>query len=244
MEPVCPRGVFVVGTDTGVGKTVVAAGLTRMLRRRGLRVAVFKPFLSGDPEALDAQMLARAAGMAGPGVLQPALLDVISPFRFRDPVAPGIAARREDRPINLADAVDEARALGAMNDVMVVEGAGGLFVPLTQTLEPGHCVIDLVAQMGLPAVVVARTALGTINHTVMTVHALRNRGIPICALIMSTLDPNDVNDPDQIQAITNLSGITPACTIPFTTGSEAIMVGTAARLFEENALWERISDQR
>lgn len=235
-EPVCPKGCFVVGTDTGVGKTLVAAGIARMLRKRGNRVAVFKPFLSGDPAAVDAQMVARAAGLAGPGVLQPALLDVISPWRFKDPVAPGIAARREKRTINIDDAVTEARAMGAMNDAMVIEGAGGLFVPLAETLEPGTCVIDLVEKMGLPAVVVARTALGTINHTTLTVHALRSRNIPIAALVMSQSDPGDEQDPDQIDAITKLSGIRPICTVPFTTGSEAIMVGTAARLFEEVSL--------
>ena len=234
---VCPKGVFVVGTDTGVGKTLVAAGLARMLRRGGGRVAVFKPFLSGDLLGSDAQILARAAGLAGPGVLQPALLDVISPNRFKDPVAPGIGARREGRTVVLDTAVEDARALGRMCDVMVVEGAGGLMVPLTEKLRRGEMLLDLVAAMGLPALLVARTALGTINHTALSVMALQAFKVPICGVVLNQVDPgHEVPDQDLLDAMEGACGVRPLCTLPYTTGSEAIKVGTAARLLLRHGL--------
>ncbi|MBI5496983.1 MAG: dethiobiotin synthase [Deltaproteobacteria bacterium] len=239
--PVCPRGVFVVGTDTGVGKTLVAAGLARMMRRRGNRVAVFKPFLSGDAAAEDAQILARAAGLAGPGPLQPALLDVIAPFRFRDPVAPGIGARREGCEISLGAVVDDARALGRVSEVMVVEGAGGVLVPLTHTLRASECVIDLVVALGLPVVVVGRTALGTINHTALTMAALRARGVAVAGIVLSQVDPaHEIPDADLLDAIHGVAGMRPLCVIPFVSGSEAIRVGTAARKLDGCGAWDHV----
>lgn len=240
--PVAPAGVMVVGTDTDVGKTIVAGGLARMLRKRGERVAVYKPFLSGDATAMDAQILARAAGMAGPGLLQPALLDVISPFRFAAPLAPGIAARREKREVSLEDAVEHARDLGRVCDVMVVEGAGGLLVPLSHQLTPDATVLDLVEKLGLPALLVGRTALGTINHTALSILALRARRIPVAGIILNQTDPaHDLPDQDHLEAIQNLTGLPVLIALPFVGGSEAILVGSVARALETNKIWERIT---
>jgi dethiobiotin synthetase len=239
---VCPEGVFVVGTDTGVGKTLVAAAVARMLRKRGVQVGVFKPFLSGDPQFMDAQILARAAGMAGPGMLPEALLDVISPNRFLEPLSPGMAARREGRSVNLGAVLEDARALGRVNEALVVEGAGGLMVPLTEHMKAGETVLDLVATLGLPALLVGRTALGTINHTSLSVMALKARGIRLGGLVLNQTEPqNPGEDRDLMDAMEGCAGIRPLCTVPFTNGSEAIQVGTAARLFEQCDLWSRFS---
>jgi dethiobiotin synthetase len=243
-EALPPQGIFVVGTDTSVGKTLVAAGLARMLRKRGHRVGVCKPFLSGDAQCLDAQILARAAGMAGPGLLQPALLDVISPFRFAAPLAPGVAARREGRTVKLEDAVEHVRQLGAVNDILIVEGAGGVLVPLTADLLPGGRVIDLIAALGLPALVVGRTALGTINHSALTVMALRAAHIPVAGMVLSRVDAaHEEADAAVLDAIEGLSGIRPFCCIPHVRGSEAIRVGTVARLLEQREIWDRLLDR-
>ncbi|MEW5851474.1 MAG: dethiobiotin synthase [Myxococcota bacterium] len=238
-RPVADKGVFVVGTDTGVGKTLVAAALARTLHRRGVRVGVFKPFLTGDPHCNDSQVLARAAGMAGPGPLQPALLDVVTPYRFDEPAAPGIAARREGRDVDLRSVLDDARALGNANEVLIVEGAGGLMVPLTPALTSGQCVVDLVAMTGLPALLVGRTALGTINHTALSVEALRQRKIPIAGIILSQVEPgSEHEDAEVLEAITSLTGMKPLVTLPYFQGSEAIRVGSAARILGTRKVWE------
>ena len=115
-------------------------------------------------------------------------------------------------------------------------------VPLSHQLRADACVIDLVAALGLPALVVGRTALGTINHTTLTVMALRARKIPVAGIIFNQTDPaHDLPDQDHLEAITNLTGITPMITLTFTGGSEAILVGTAARQFETHKIWENIT---
>jgi dethiobiotin synthetase len=170
------RGWFVTGTDTGVGKTVVACGLARALRRRGLDVGVMKPVETGvGPEGpADGRALREAAGVGD------ALAEIV-PERFALPAAPTVAAAREGRRVDLA-AVDAAfAALAARHALLVVEGAGGLLAPAA----PGLAMADLAARLGLPLVVVARAALGTINHTRLTLEAARARGLAVAGVVVS-----------------------------------------------------------
>lgn len=163
----------VTGTDTGVGKTVIAVALLTLLRRRGLRVAAMKPVetgvLPGAPT--DAARLRAAAG----GVDRPS---DVCPISFADPLAPLVAAQRAGRPVDL-EALDAAFArLTAGRDAIVVEGAGGLLVPLTENVSYA----ELFARWRLGLVVVAANRLGAINHVLLTVHAahaaeLRIRGV-------------------------------------------------------------------
>ena len=172
-------GVFVTGTDTGVGKTVVACALVRALRARGLDVGALKPVETGvGPEGpLDAIALRRASGDDAP-------LDAICPQRFALPAAPTVAAAAEGREVDLA-ALDAAfAAQAARHAFVVVEGAGGLRVPVAEGLD----MADLAARWELPLLVVARAALGTINHTRLTLDAATARGLAVVGLVVSHPD--------------------------------------------------------
>ena len=172
--PLLPKfkGVFVTGTDTDVGKTVIAAGLTAALRRRGVKAVYFKPMQSGCPEEggklipTDAAFARDLAGLTEP-------LELLTPITLRLPLAPGVAAAREGVAVDLGRIAQALRELAGRYDFFVVEGAGGLYVPLIDT---GFLVLDLIRWLGLPLLVVARAGLGTINHTALTVMAARQQG--------------------------------------------------------------------
>ena len=169
------RGLFVTGTDTGVGKTLVAAGLARYARRLGLAPIPFKPVETGcDPDPLDALCLWRAA--------QPPLPPAdVCLYALRLPAAPALAAAAENQSIDVDRIVSRARELAALGDLLIVEGAGGLLVPYAGSTTAA----DLAAQLRLPLLVVARTALGTINHTALTLAEARRRHLPIAGCILS-----------------------------------------------------------
>ncbi|HEX8742154.1 MAG TPA: dethiobiotin synthase [Thermoleophilaceae bacterium] len=173
------RGVFVTGTDTGVGKSVLAAALCAALAAGGERVAAFKPVVTGldDPPGdwpPDHELLAGAAS-AGQS---PA---AVAPLRFGPPASPHLAAELAGERIEPRELVDGARAAAAAADALVCEGVGGLMVPIT----PGYLVRDLAVDLGLPLVIAARPGLGTINHTLLTVEAARAAGLDPRAVVMT-----------------------------------------------------------
>ncbi|MDD3295201.1 MAG: dethiobiotin synthase [Geobacteraceae bacterium] len=198
-----PTGVFVTGTDTGVGKTIVSAAIARHLHNKGLRVGVMKPVTSGStvtggaPVSEDAQLLRWAACSDAPA-------GDTSPYVLREPIAPSEAARLEGVTINRWRIRDSFERLAGMHDFMVVEGAGGLLVPLADDL----MVADLAKDLGLPLIIVARPGLGTINHTLMTCECAISRGISILGFILNGQEEN----PGQAEAyasrlIARLSGL-------------------------------------
>ena len=169
------RGVFVTGTDTGVGKSVVAASVCAALAARGERVAAFKPVVTGLDEepsefGYDHELLASVA-TAGQD------REDVAPWRFGPPVSPHLAAELAGARIEPAELVRAARS----HELVVCEGVGGLLVPIT----PGYLVRDLAIDLELPVVVAARTALGTINHTLLTVEAARTAGLRVAAVVMT-----------------------------------------------------------
>lgn len=170
------RGFFVSGTDTGVGKTVVACALVRALREAGHDVGVMKPAETGvGPDGpLDALALREAAGVDDP-------LDEICPLQLPLPAAPSVAAAdagvRMD-PARIRKAFD---GLAGRHEQMVVEGAGGLLVPIL----PELTMADLARALELPVLLVARAALGTINHTLLSLEALARRGLPLAGVVIS-----------------------------------------------------------
>ncbi len=178
------RGLFVTGTDTGCGKTTVACALARAARESGLRVRVLKPVETGCEEvggeriAADALALAEAAG-------DPRSAPEICPYRLSLPAAPENAARQENVPIDpdLLRRAFAATVAGA--DVVLVEGAGGLRVPIA----PGLEMAELALLFGLPLLVVARASLGTINHTLLTLEAARSRRLAVAGVIFSHVEP-------------------------------------------------------
>lgn len=184
-------GLVVVGTDTGVGKTRIAAGLVRALRRRGVEAVPWKPWASGVARdhvtpGEDADLLLRAAGWG------PERLADVSPVRWSEPLAPAVAEMRAARFVRPADVVAKAPASG---DLLVVEGCGGLLVPLAiDERGEDYDVRELCWDLGLPVVVVARPGLGTINHTRLTVEAARNAGLRVIGVVVSgaSLDTADL----------------------------------------------------
>lgn len=189
------RGIFVTGTDTGVGKTFVAAALAAALRRRGLDVGVMKPFQSGEPSEKpgelsgDALALARAAGLTPPRGDPPKTAnyaawdppELICPYSLRQPLAPRPAAEIEGVEIDLERVKAAYTELERRHELVLVEGAGGLAVPI----KGDYLMADLATDLGLPLLVVARAALGTINHTVLTVEYARRRGLEIVGVVLN-----------------------------------------------------------
>lgn len=172
-------GFFVTGTDTGVGKTMVACALARGLRRRGLDVGVMKPVETGvgSEGPLDAKALQAASGCADP-------LGEICPVALPLAAAPAVAATEAGLRIELSWLREKFKTLAARHAFMVVEGAGGLLVPLSSQ----ETMADLAAELGLPLVVVARGRLGTINHTRLTIEAALARGLPLAGVVVSHAD--------------------------------------------------------
>jgi dethiobiotin synthetase len=174
------QGVFVTGTDTGVGKTLVAGALAAAARLSGARVGVFKPCESGcvRPDgsiyAADAAFLKRMSG-------SPAALEQICPYRLSEPLAPAVAAERENVSISTGHIEEIFWQLCAGCDAMIAEGAGGLLVPMAD----GVLTLDIIRLLGLPVLVVARLSLGTINHCLLTVRQLQAARVPLTGIVFS-----------------------------------------------------------
>jgi dethiobiotin synthetase len=174
-----PRGLFVSGTDTGVGKTVVACSLLQAFRARGIDVGGMKPIETGVglEGPLDALALREAAGAVD-------ALDDVCPLRFSLPAAPTVAARAEGRAVELWAIRSAYERLRARHDCVIVEGAGGLLVPATEELR----MADLARELELPLLIVARASLGTINHTLLSLEAAVERGLAVVGVVISHAD--------------------------------------------------------
>jgi dethiobiotin synthetase len=215
MKPLLSRisvpGLLITGTSTEVGKTIITGAIARWLRADGRRVAVCKPAATGcvhRREGLvseDAEYLAHCADTPHP-------LDLVCPVRYVEPLAPAVAAERAGQPLDWG-AIDRALKLmceGA--DVMLVEGVGGILVPL----DGRHTVLDLAAWLRLPTVVVADAALGTINHTLLTLMALRSRRVPIAGVVINRYPPGTpgVAEETNPRAIERWGKVAVLCVVP------------------------------
>ncbi len=191
------RGLFVTGTDTGIGKTVVASGLVRGLRARGLDAVGLKPVETGVGPAgpLDGLALREAAGNAEP-------LEWVCPERFALPAAPWVAAEEAGRGVDLARIRAAFARLHARHACVIAEGAGGLLVPLT----PGLDMADLARELALPVLVVARASLGTVNHTRLTLEALERRGLALAGVVISHAAPLSHADARNLEALRRILG--------------------------------------
>jgi dethiobiotin synthetase len=217
------RGLFVTATDTGIGKTEIACALVAGHRARGLDVGAMKPAQSGHApgEPSDAERLLAAAGGGDPP-------ELVCPYTFGPPLAPGVAARLAGVEVSLARILDAARALAARHAALVVEGAGGLMTPLT----PRETYADLAVSLTLPALVVARAGLGTVNHAVLTVEALRARGVAVAGVVLNRVSPNaDPSEPHNAGEIERLAGVRVLASLPY----EPDIARRARRLADELA---------
>lgn len=203
----CP-GVFVTGTDTGVGKTLVAAALACFYRRQDLAVGVMKPCETGVVDVKnpgeDACLLRRAAGSRDRD-------QDLAPYRLHEPLAPALAAERDGVTIDPSKIINSFREIRKGKDLVLVEGAGGLMVPL----RGGYLIADLAREMRLPLLVVSRPALGTINHTLLTIFAARAMELPVAGYLVNRMpllpDVAEQEAPHQLASLASadLLGVLP-----------------------------------
>lgn len=181
------RGLFITGTDTGVGKTVVTAGLLRYLRRSGVDAVSMKPVQTGADRAgdflraPDFEFHCAVAEFEPPSTERP----LMTPYVYSPACSPHLAARLAGFAPEISHIVDCAHKLLDLHQFVLVEGAGGVMVPLNEH----DLMIDLIAAMGFPVLVVARAGLGTINHTLLTVEALRSAGATLAGIVLNESTP-------------------------------------------------------
>ena len=228
------KGLFITGTDTGVGKSIVSAVLARLLHGHGLNVGVMKPVTSGCSEKSgrlisdDAELLAWSAGLHG--------VDAdIAPYMLREAIAPSEAASREGTLIDFRVIGEAFARLADRHDFVIVEGAGGLMVPIT-----GESLIaGLVNYLDLPLLVVARPSLGTVNHTLLTCFAARQFGITLRGVIVNNYPEHpDIAEENAPRLIGTLARTPFVNIFPHMEGDDnrEIVAGLAARLAGEQAI--------
>jgi dethiobiotin synthetase len=178
---------FITGTDTGVGKTYVAALWIAALRKRGIDAVGFKPICCGD--RADAETLRRASGFR-------LTLDEINPVWLRLPAAPKVAAEHEGKPVDCDAILRGWETLTRRHELVLVEGVGGWLAPIGAK----RSVADLASEIGAPVVLVARNVLGAINHALLTLESIAGRGLVRAGVIMNTLPPPGESDPHVLRA--------------------------------------------
>ena len=171
-----PSGIFITGTDTGVGKTVVTAALARSLDQSGKSATVMKPLQTGTelPSLSDLEFVEKVTGKSYP-------VEGHCPYRFPQPLSPLAASKLEGREISIDKIKDAFCRLSAAHDIVLVEGAGGLLVPILES----YTMADLARDLGSPLVVVARPGLGTLNHTTLTVEFAKSRGLSVLGIVIN-----------------------------------------------------------
>lgn len=201
--------IGVTGTDTGVGKTVVSAALVALLRQRGVRVAAMKPVETGiatdDAPEGDAALLRDVAG-------EDDALELVRPLRFAEPLAPWVAAERAKRPIDLSVLDDALARLSDGRGAVVVEGAGGLLVPITRDV----AFDGLFVAWELDVVVVAGNRLGVLNHALLTVRAAHDAGLRVRGVVLNAMGPaaaEGVAEESNLSALRDL--LLPIPIVPF-----------------------------
>jgi dethiobiotin synthetase len=198
------QGLFITGTDTGVGKTVVTAAILAYSRLQGKKAGVMKPIETGVDSKCSSAANSDALFLMECGGIDDALAEVC-PIRLKPAASPYQAALIENHSIQTETLLSAYRTLSEKYDWMLVEGVGGVRVPITRD----YGVMNLVRDLGLPTVVVARYQLGTLNHTLMTLDTLKQNGIVVKGIVFNQTEPGtaDAIEQDQPRLIEELSDI-------------------------------------
>lgn len=202
-------GIFVTGIGTGIGKTMVTTLLIGQLRARGVAVAALKPVISGYDEAeaaaSDSGLLLAALGLP----VTAETVAAVSPWRFAAPISPDMAAAREGRCLDAAEIAAFCRAADGEGRITLAEGVGGAMVPLNDR----ETVLDVMAALGWPALVVAGSYLGTLSHTLTVLHALSGR-VPLAGVVVSESPESPVPLAETVATIGRFAGPAPVLALP------------------------------
>lgn len=165
------KSVFITGTDTEIGKTVIASAIVLGIRERGIDCGVMKPVQCAGDDTLVLKKISQTKDS----------LALVNPYYFKRPLSPNLVAKLEGRVVSIKKIQRSYQALSARHQFLVVEGAGGLLVPLKNNF----LIADLIRELNIPAIIVARLGLGTINHSLLTIEAARKRGIEVIGIIFN-----------------------------------------------------------
>jgi dethiobiotin synthetase len=193
-----PKGIFVTGTDTGVGKTVITAALAWTLKQSGKKVVVMKPIQTGTSAAglMDIEFVQRVIGTDYP-------IEEVCPYRFPLPLAPSVAASFVGQKVDLDKIRSAFHKLDSAHDTVVVEGAGGLLVPIIED----YLMADLAFDLNLALLIVIRPSLGTLNHTLLTVDSARTRGLKVLGIVINRFPSNpDLAEKTNPELIIRMTG--------------------------------------
>jgi len=199
--------IFVTGTDTDVGKTVIVAGLASSLKRAGKKVAVYKPvqcgdLLEGNIKSPDLALVKELSNIQDQ--------DLVNDFSFSLAASPHLAAKHDKAKVDIQTIKDHTKSLLNSYDIVLIEGAGGLIVPLTRN----YTVLNLIEDLSVPVLIISRAGLGTINHTSLTVNALKALEIPILGVILNYFKGGVIEE-DNKKIITELNNIPIIGIVPF-----------------------------
>jgi dethiobiotin synthetase len=227
---VTARGLFITGTDTGIGKTVVACALVRALAATGARVAVMKPIASGSlvtPGGLrneDALALQQAANVPLP-------YESVNPYCFEPPISPHIAAKEANIEVDVGTIVQKYRLMAALADWVVIEGAGGWLAPLNGK----DTMADLTVALGVPAVLVVGVKLGCLNHAQLTQQAIRARAVPFAGYVASVVDAAMLRLEENLATLERVLGEPPLAVVPHlgAGSAPAVLAAAAHRLRQQ-----------
>jgi len=227
------KGIFITGTDTGVGKTFVAAGLIKAIRGKGVNVCPMKPVetgckvYKGKLVPADTMKLINASGVNEP-------LYIINPYRFKQPLAPAVAAEIEGVTISKKKVFSDYKQLSKKYDVTIVEGSGGIMVPVYKK----YLFVDLIKDLSLPVIIVSRPGLGTINHTLLTIEAVRSRGINIIGVIINhaALAGKDLSEESNPEIIERIGRVPVLGIIPYFKNSASLRSQSLFRSIAEKII--------
>jgi len=184
--------LFITATDTGIGKTFVACGLAKFLLEKGVDVAYYKPLSCGGDLSEDMDSISRSAKCP-----------VYGTYHFKSPLSPYAASKIQKESVKIQKILNDFKNIQKKHDFVIVEGIGGALVPITDKF----FVADLIAMMKIPAIVVARAGLGTINHTLLTIEALKKRKVNILGIILNGFKGKDISEKSNAEIIEELSGL-------------------------------------
>jgi dethiobiotin synthetase len=237
------KGLFITGTDTGVGKTLIAGATAKILQQSGKNVGVFKPVATGCKKTQqglvseDARFLANCANNEfGP--------DIINPIKFEKPAAPFACEKAENRKVDFVKIAIAYNHICSKTDLVIIEGIGGIRVPITEGID----VLAMAKAFNLPVVIVAGSKLGTINHTLLTIDAIGRSGLSLAGIIINGYDEktSDIAEKTNAVIIKEIGKVEIIAVVPFddTTNMEKFIIGQKVTKILQGVDWLKIIEKK